>query len=171
MIHRRPVGVGDARVDVAGRLLGLFRLCRLGLGGAGGVDDLFSRVQGSAGGLERCLGLGIQESLQPSTVEVSRHDMPLGVWWRRERLARIDLVGRKHQLLILEQRGVGWCGARKRLELTLQPDVTVLQPYVSPMVRAPVIQARVASLILGSPLGSLDDAEPASREELATGKG
>ena len=38
-----------------------------------------------------------------------------------------------------------------------------------PMVRAHVIQARVASLILGSPLGSLDDAEPASREELATG--
>ena len=28
---------------------------------------------------------------------------------------------------------------------------------------------RVASLILGSPLGTLDDAEPASREELATG--
>ena len=49
--------------------------------------------------------------------------------------------------------------------------MTVLQPYVSPMVRAHVIQARVASLILGSPLGSLDDAEPASREELATGKG
>lgn len=37
------------------------------------------------------------------------------------------------------------------------------------MLRAHVIQARVASLILGSPLGSLDDAEPASREELATG--
>ena len=49
--------------------------------------------------------------------------------------------------------------------------MTVLQPYISPMVRAPAIQARVASLILSSPLGSLDDAEPASREELATGKG
>ena len=38
-----------------------------------------------------------------------------------------------------------------------------------PMLLSYVVQVRVASLILASPLGTLDDAEPARREELATG--
>ena len=63
-------------------------------------------------------------------------------------------------------------GAVRGYDSELACPATPCGPCCNPMwptLRPCVVQVRVASLTLASPLGTLDDAEPAGREELAMG--